>query len=91
MEFLEGANVRDKIALRPLLLGEALDIAMQACAGLQAAHEKGVVHRESGFFSVRASRVSVDRTRNFTDNLTRSKNSKVWALCVRDSRLRRPD
>jgi serine/threonine-protein kinase len=46
MEFIEGQSLKDKIAARPLPLEEALDIAMQACAGLQAAHEKGVVHRD---------------------------------------------
>jgi serine/threonine protein kinase len=46
MELIEGQSLKDKIAARPLPLEEALDIAMQACAGLQAAHEKGVVHRD---------------------------------------------
>jgi serine/threonine-protein kinase len=43
---IEGQSLKDKISARPLPLEEALDIAMQACAGLQAAHEKGVVHRD---------------------------------------------
>src|SRR6187200_3417347 len=46
MELVEGQSLKDKIAARPLPLEEALDLAMQACAGLQAAHEKGVVHRD---------------------------------------------
>ena len=46
MEFLDGITVKDKIAQRPLPLDEALDIGMQACAGLQAAHERGIVHRD---------------------------------------------
>ena len=46
MELIEGKSLREKIAERPLPLGEALDIAIQACAGLQAAQEKGVVHRD---------------------------------------------
>jgi len=46
MEFLEGGSVRDKIAERPLPLEEALDTAGQVCAGLQAAHEKGIVYRD---------------------------------------------
>ena len=46
MEFVDGDSVRDKIARRPLPLGEALDIAIQTAQGLNAAHEKGVVHRD---------------------------------------------
>jgi serine/threonine protein kinase len=46
MELIDGISVKDKIAERPLRFEEACDIAMQACAGLAAAHEKGVVHRD---------------------------------------------
>src|SRR5687768_8435595 len=46
MELIDGMSVREKIAARPLPLDEALDIAMQTCAGLEAAHEKGIVHRD---------------------------------------------
>ena len=46
MEFVEGRTVSEKVAERPLKLDEALDIAMQATQGLQAAHERGVVHRD---------------------------------------------
>src|ERR1051325_4685285 len=43
MEFIDGASVKERIEARPLPLGEALDIAIQTCTGLQAAHERGVV------------------------------------------------
>ena len=46
MELIDGPSLKDKIAARPLPLDEALDIAQQACAGLQAAHERGIVHRD---------------------------------------------
>ncbi len=46
MEFVEGLTVSEKVAERPLKLDEALDIAMQATQGLQAAHARGVVHRD---------------------------------------------
>ena len=46
MAFIEGQTVKDKIAERPLKLEEALDIAIQTARGLQAAHEKGIVHRD---------------------------------------------
>ena len=46
MAFLEGKTVKDKLKERPLKLDEALDIAAQTTQGLQAAHEKGIVHRD---------------------------------------------
>jgi serine/threonine-protein kinase len=46
MEFIEGVSVRDKLRARPMPLDEALGIAIQAAQGLQAAHEKGIVHRD---------------------------------------------
>jgi non-specific serine/threonine protein kinase len=46
MEFIEGPSVKEKIEVRPLPLEEALNIAIQACTGLQAAHDKGIVHRD---------------------------------------------
>ena len=46
MEFVEGLTVNEKLAERPLKLEAAMDIAMQATQGLQAAHERSVVHRD---------------------------------------------
>ncbi len=46
MAFIAGLTVKDKIAQRPLKLDQALDIAVQTVQGLQAAHEKGIVHRD---------------------------------------------
>ena len=46
MEFVEGETAQARAHRRPLPLAEALDLIMQAAQGLQAAHEKGVVHRD---------------------------------------------
>jgi Tol biopolymer transport system component/tRNA A-37 threonylcarbamoyl transferase component Bud32 len=46
MAFLEGQTVKAKLTERPLKLDEALEIAIQTAQGLQAAHEKGIVHRD---------------------------------------------
>ncbi len=46
MEFIAGGSVRERIAERPLPLGVAIDIAIQVCQGLHAAHDKRVVHRD---------------------------------------------
>ncbi len=46
MAYIEGQSLEAKIEDGPLKLTEALDIAQQVAEGLQAAHEKGTVHRD---------------------------------------------
>lgn len=46
MEFLEGKSLKDRIAGKALPVSELLDLATQICDALQAAHAKGIVHRD---------------------------------------------
>jgi len=46
MAIYEGAPLNRKIEKGPLKIDEAADIAIQVAEGLQAAHEKGIVHRD---------------------------------------------
>ena len=46
MAIYEGTPLNRKIEKGPLKIDEALDVAIQAAEGLQAAHEKGIVHRD---------------------------------------------
>jgi TolB-like protein/tRNA A-37 threonylcarbamoyl transferase component Bud32 len=46
MEFVEGETLRDKIRKKSLTAEEALTLAGQVAAGLEEAHQKGVVHRD---------------------------------------------
>jgi TolB-like protein len=46
MEFLEGQSLRDRIAGKPVPLAEFLDLGVQIADALQAAHAKGIVHRD---------------------------------------------
>jgi eukaryotic-like serine/threonine-protein kinase len=46
LEYVEGQSLAEKIASGPLKLNDALSIAVQICEGLQAAHERGIVHRD---------------------------------------------
>ncbi|MGC2110712.1 MAG: protein kinase [Candidatus Korobacteraceae bacterium] len=55
MELLAGQTLRDSFALdspgaagsaAPVPIGKLLDIAIQVCDGLRAAHEKGIIHRD---------------------------------------------
>jgi serine/threonine protein kinase len=46
MEFVEGEDLDKRIEQGPLKIPEALDIALQIAKGLEAAHEKKIVHRD---------------------------------------------
>src|SRR4051812_16244398 len=47
MEFVEGETLSERLKRGgPLGAAEACDYARQVCAGLQHAHEKGMVHRD---------------------------------------------
>jgi serine/threonine protein kinase len=46
MEFIEGQSLRERIEVGPLKIDEAIKFAMQIADGLQAAHEKGITHRD---------------------------------------------
>ena len=46
MELVEGENLKARIAGGPLPLDEAIDISSQIAAGLEKAHEQGIVHRD---------------------------------------------
>jgi Tol biopolymer transport system component len=46
LELVEGETLAERLAAGPLPLEEALDIARQAAEALEAAHERGIVHRD---------------------------------------------
>jgi serine/threonine protein kinase/tetratricopeptide (TPR) repeat protein len=51
MELLEGETLRDRLARlaaarQVLALDQLLDFGVQICAGLQAAHDRGIIHRD---------------------------------------------
>lgn len=46
MALYEGTPLNKKIDQGPLKIDEALEIAIQTAEGLQAAHEKGITHRD---------------------------------------------
>jgi serine/threonine protein kinase/Flp pilus assembly protein TadD len=46
MAYVEGINLRDKIKSDPFAIEEAVHIAKQIGKGLEAAHKKGIVHRD---------------------------------------------
>ena len=46
MELVEGETLADRLKRGPLSVERALDIARQVADALEAAHEKGVIHRD---------------------------------------------
>ncbi|MFC1683752.1 serine/threonine protein kinase, partial [Candidatus Zixiibacteriota bacterium] len=46
MEYCPGRNIKELIEKDKLILKKTLDIAIQICEGLTAAHDKEVVHRD---------------------------------------------
>jgi len=46
MEYVEGQTLRAKIGLGPVALGETLQIGIEVTEALEAAHGKGIVHRD---------------------------------------------
>jgi len=46
MEFVEGRSLKEMIGAGQLPMNVALDIAVQIAQGLDAAHEKGILHRD---------------------------------------------
>jgi dienelactone hydrolase/predicted Ser/Thr protein kinase len=46
MEFVSGESLRQKVARGPLSTDEAVNIAVQVAGALEAAHQKGIIHRD---------------------------------------------
>jgi serine/threonine protein kinase len=53
LELVEGPTLADRIGARPLPSNEALAFAKQIADALEAAHDKGVIHREPANIKVR--------------------------------------
>src|SRR5262249_54298950 len=46
MELLEGQSLNERIAGKPIPISDLIDLALQTCDALKAAHDKGIIHRD---------------------------------------------
>jgi serine/threonine protein kinase/tetratricopeptide (TPR) repeat protein len=45
-EFIEGETLRERMAEKPMEIGDVLNVAEQVASALAAAHEAGIIHRD---------------------------------------------
>ncbi len=46
LEFVDGETIADRLDRGPLPIDEAIELAVQIAAGVEAAHEAGIIHRD---------------------------------------------
>jgi len=46
MEYIEGHELKEEVKSKKLEAGKVVELALQIAEGLQAAHKKGIVHRD---------------------------------------------
>ena len=46
MEYLEGKTLKQELSEKTLMLPQLLDLSIQIAEGLEAAHQKGIIHRD---------------------------------------------
>ena len=46
LEYIDGLTLADRLDAGPLPLEEAMQVAVQIAAGIEAAHETGIIHRD---------------------------------------------
>ena len=56
MQYVDGETLADRISRGPIPVGEAIGLAQQIAAGLDAAHGQGIIHRDLKPSNIRLTR-----------------------------------
>ena len=88
LELVEGETLADRIARGPLLLGEALRLALQVAEALEAAHEKSIIHRDLKPANIKVTPGGIVKVLDFGlaktaagDHLDQTGTCRRWPLC----------
>ena len=87
MELIEGPTLADRLATGPLPLDLALEIARQIAEALEAAHEKGIVHRDPVRGVYLGTLESSDVTRLLASDTQAEYVAPGWLVFVRQGTL----
>ena len=65
MEYLDGVDLRQYVRRSPLAMVEAFELALQSCAGLEAIHEAGIIHRDLKSSNIMRTKTGLVRLMDF--------------------------
>lgn len=65
MEFVEGMSLKEKVGSEQLSVNRVMKFAIQIAEGLQAAHEKGIIHRDMKCDNVMVSEKGIAKIMDF--------------------------
>ena len=59
MEYIDGIELKNMIKSKSISTDEAIDIAIKICEGLEAAHKRGIIHRD-----IKSSNIMITKDKN---------------------------
>jgi serine/threonine protein kinase len=85
MELVDGDTLQDRLRRGPIPVEDALPIAIQIAEALEAAHERGIVHRDLMPANVKITSASKVKVLDFSSNRKAGGPSDMFELYVKPS------